>query len=79
MYTKMNGMWLLVRCCSVEGELSGNRHDSYAAATPNDGRVVGHMPQKIPPVCSIRSAQSLFGVVALSHVQLVTVDVILQT
>ena len=49
----MNGMRLLVRCCSVEGKLSGNRHDPYAVATLSDGRVVGHMPRKISPVCSI--------------------------
>ena len=53
MYTKMNGMRLLVRCCSVEGKLSGNRHDPYAVATLSDGRVIGHMPGKISPVCSI--------------------------
>ena len=54
MYTKMNGMRLLVRCCSVEGKLSGNRHDPYTVATLSDGRVVGHMPRgKTSPVCSI--------------------------
>ena len=49
----MNGMQLLVRCCSVKGKLSGNRYDPYAVATLSDGRVVGHMPRKISPVCSI--------------------------
>ena len=52
---------------------TGNQHDPYAVATLSDGRIVGHVPQRISPVCSI------FGVVALLHVQLATVDVILQT
>ena len=32
---------------------TGNRHDPYAVATLSDGRVVGHVPRKISPVCSI--------------------------
>ena len=32
---------------------TGNRHDPYAVVTLSDGRVVGHMPRKFSPVCSI--------------------------
>ena len=32
---------------------SGSRHDPYAVATISDGRVVGHVPRKISPVCAI--------------------------
>jgi len=32
---------------------TGNRHDPYAVATISDGRVVGHVPGKIFPICSI--------------------------
>ena len=32
---------------------TGNRHDPYAVATLSAGRVVGHVPRKISPVCSI--------------------------
>ena len=32
---------------------TGNRHESYAVVTLSDGRVVGHVPLKILPVCSI--------------------------
>ena len=42
---------------------TGNWHDPYVVVTLSDGWVIGHMPQKF---CFF--AQSLFGVVALSHV-----------
>ena len=32
---------------------SGNWHDPYALATISDGRVVGHVPRKISPICAI--------------------------
>ena len=32
---------------------TGKRHDPYAVATLSDGRIVGHVPRKILPVCSI--------------------------
>ena len=65
MFTKMNGMQLLVRCYSTKS----------AQPIPLSGaRIVGHAPQNFR-----QFAQCLFGVVALLHVQLVIVDVILQT
>ena len=45
-----------VMVCSYQDEwdaVIGNQHDPYAVATLSDGRVVGHVPQKISPVCSI--------------------------
>ena len=32
---------------------TGNRHNPYAVVTLSDGRVIGHVPRKISPVCSI--------------------------
>ena len=32
---------------------TGNRHDPHAVATLGDGRIIGHVPQKSLPVCSI--------------------------
>ena len=55
---------------------TGNRHDPYVVASLSDG--------KMSPLHRYHEkfrlfAQSLFDEVALSHVQLVTVDIILQT